>query len=92
MTTCTLCGHGATLSATPNFGRYKAISCANCGEFVVSEAARDRILGLTFEIKETWRRAIASATDDAILLILVEPVGAGGGLKADLVPRTSLRL
>ena len=89
---CVLCAAPAELFGTPNFGRYKAIRCGNCGEYVVSESATDRIAGLPDEFKNGWRATIRSAQSDEILLIIVEPVGSGGGLKVELVPRSRLRL
>ena len=90
--TCTLCDGAVALAASPNFGRYKALECKKCGQFVVSDDADERIRGLPVQFKDSWRASIASAKDDEILLIIVEPVGSGGGLKAELVPRSSLRL
>ena len=90
--TCTLCSSPARLVATPNFGHYSAIGCATCGEFVVSGAAAARIGGLPAEFKDRWRSMIRSAQPNEILLIIVEPVGTGGGLKEELVLRSTLRL
>jgi len=90
--TCPLCSSGATVGATSNLGRYKALACTTCGEFVVSDTAANRLQGLPSEFMEQTQRTIRSANHDEILLIVVEPVGAGGGLKAELVPRSSLSL
>lgn len=89
---CTLCATPAYVHAMPNFGKYSAIACAACGEFVVSDTAADRIKGLPNEFKDHWRAMIRSAKSDEVLLITVEPVGSGGGLKQELVPRRSLSL
>ena len=90
--TCTLCGSPAELSGTPNFGSYRALDCTTCGQFVVSDSAAERILGLPIEFKDRWRQLIRSAKPEEILLIIVEPAGSGGGLKEELVLRSSLRL
>ena len=91
-TTCPICEQPATLNSTPNFGRYSAIECPACGQFVVSEAASERIRSLPLQFKDSWRSSIASSSLDKILLIIVEPVGSGSGIKAELVPRSGLRL
>ena len=90
--TCTLCAAEAMLFAVPNSGRYLALECQECGQFVVSEAADKRIRGLSLETKNDYRQDIASAQDGEILLMIVEPIGSGGGLKVELVLRASLRL
>ena len=89
---CFLCQSDAAIGARPNFGRYMAISCTSCGHYVLSENAASRIAGLPSAFKDKWRAMIASAAPEEVLLIIVEPVGAGGGLKDELVPRTSLQL
>ena len=89
---CPLCEAPAALFATPNFGRYRAINCETCGQFVVSDAADDRIRGLPHDFKDSWRATVKTAKVGEILLIIVEPVGSGGNLKVELVPRSSLRL
>jgi hypothetical protein len=76
----------------PNVGRYKAIQCDDCGEYVVSDRAADRIRGLPDDFKNRWRTIIRSAPEDDILLIIVKPVGAGAGLEEELVSRRSLGL
>lgn len=91
-TTCTLCLGSAKLSASPNFGRYAALECPTCGQFVISDAADTRIRGLPTEFKDKYRAFITSAKPGEILLMIVEPVGIGGNLKVELVPRTSLLL
>lgn len=89
---CPLCEAPAALLATRNFGRYKAIDCGACGQFVVSDAADDRIRALPHDFKDSWRTSVNSAKADEILLIIVEPVGSGGNLKVELVTRSSLGL
>lgn len=89
---CPLCVTTAAISARPNFDRYLALDCSGCGQLVVSEHAYDRILGLPREFKDQWRAMIASAPAGKILLIIVEPVGSGGGLETTIVDRTELRL
>lgn len=90
--TCSLCDRPALLNSKPNFGRYIALECSTCGQFVVSDAADERVRGLPIEFKDKWRALIRSAAPDQILLIITQPVGSGGGLKDELVPRSSLRL
>ena len=89
---CALCGSLSELFCTPNFDTYRALKCSVCGEFVVSISATEKIAGLSVEIKERWRRLIRSAKPEEILLIIVEPIGSGGGLKAELVQRSTVRL
>lgn len=89
---CVLCGNSAVLFGTPNGGRYKAIQCGDCGEYVVSDRAADRIRGFPDDIKDRLRTSIRSAPADDILLIIVQPVGAGAGLEEKRVSRRSLRL
>lgn len=89
---CILCSAPAELFGNPNFGRYRAIRCGNCGKYVLSESAADRIASLPDKFKNGWRTMIRSTQSDEILLIIVEPVGSGGNLKAERVPCSSLRL
>jgi hypothetical protein len=89
---CSLCSNKAKVLATPNLGKYTALECSACGQFVASDAAIKRIAGLPIEFKDRWREIIRSATPDEILLIIVSPVGSGGGLKNELVQRSSLSL
>ena len=89
---CPLCGGLATLLANRNFGKYKVFECSVCGQFAISDRAESRIAGLPRNFKDSWRAAIKSGGIDQVLLITVEPVGSGGGLKAEHVLRSSLRL
>ena len=89
---CSLCGNEARVNSTPNFGRYKALECAACGQFVISDAAHDHIQGLPVQFADDWRSMIQAATPDQILQITMHPVGSGGGLKVELVARSTLRL
>lgn len=88
---CPLCRTLASIFATPNFGRYKAVQCKSCGEFVISDRAAERIAPIKDEFS-SWKAAIRSARPEQILLMIVEPVGSGEGLRAELVLRSSLRL
>ena len=89
---CVLCGQDADLLGKSSYGKYSAVDCKKCGQFAVSDNASARIAGLPSQFADQWRQIIASAKPDEILLIIVEPVGSGGGLKAELVARSSLRL
>ena len=90
--TCALCSGPALQFAAPNYGRYAALRCASCGDFVISQTAAERIAGLPEQFKDAWRAKIRAAKPEEIFLLIVEPVGAGGGLKDELVARTSLSL
>jgi|JI10StandDraft_1071094.scaffolds.fasta_scaffold283374_2 hypothetical protein len=89
---CPLCGELATLLDTRNFGKYKVLECDACGQFAISDHAESRIADLPRDFKDQWRAAIKSGRIDEVLLITVEPVGSGGGVKAEHVLRSSLRL
>lgn len=91
-TTCALCSKSALQFAAPNYGRYVALRCEACGDFVISLAAAERIAGLPHEFKDAWCAKVRGAEPDKILLLMVEPVGSGGGLKDSLVLRSSLSL
>lgn len=91
-TACALCSEPALQFAAPNFGRYAALRCNTCGEFVISHAAAVRIAGLPHQFKDAWRARIGSAAPEDILLLIVEPVGSGGDLKDTIVSRSSLSL
>jgi hypothetical protein len=89
-TSCPLCSHPATVFATLNFGRHNAFDCKPCGQVATSDQAYERIKGLSQEFKDHWRSLIRAAKPELILLITVEPAGAGGGLKEEWVQRSSL--
>jgi hypothetical protein len=89
-TTCALCAKPALQVAAPNHGRYAAIRCTSCGDFVMAGAAAGRIAGLPGEFKDACRAEIRAAKPDQIFLLT--PIGAGSNLKAELVARTSLSL
>jgi hypothetical protein len=90
--TCALCNGPVVVNSCPNFGRYVALNCDSCGQYVVSRAAAERIRSLPAEVKSNYRSVISVADEDKILLIIVEPVGAGAGLKSELVLRNTLSL
>ena len=89
---CALCSKPALLFASPNYGRYSAVRCTSCGDFVISHTAAERVAGLPSEFADAWRARIRAAKPEEIFLLIVEPVGAGGGLKGELVLRSGLSL
>ena len=91
-THCPLCNELCEVRGRPNFGRYTAVACQSCGTFVFSSAAQEILFGMHQNFKDSLKRLASSATQENILLITTEPVGNGGGLKPELVARSSIRL
>ena len=91
-TSCDLCASPARIFATPNYGRYNAVACDNCGEYVISHAAASRLAGLPRQFKDALREQVREAAAEQILQVIVEPVGSGSNLKSQMVLRSSLTL
>lgn len=72
--TCPFCGEKSIVFSRPNFGRELAISCDDCGEFVISLMAIDR-LGVEQE-RIALKSQILPSSDPSILRITLPAVGA----------------
>lgn len=90
-TTCPLCLKAAAVFGTTNFGRNKAYDCKKCGQFAVSDQAETRIRGLPVEFKDDWQAKIRATTPDELFVIIVGPVGSGGQLEEERVPRHTIQ-
>jgi hypothetical protein len=81
----------AAVFGTTNFGRNKAFDCKDCGQFAASDRAEPRIRGLPVQFKDDWRTKIRATKPDELFVIAVGPVGSGGQLEEERVPRHTIQ-